>query len=295
MARIRSIKPELWTSEQVADCSTTARLLFIGLWNFADDSGVHPWNWKRVKMEIFPGDTFGEAEIEGWIAELLSVGLLIGYRVDTQWFIRVTGWHHQKIEKPNCRWPTEQQADEFADQSTTSRRPVDDRSTTSLPRIGEDRSGGEGRGEESISSTTSEDGRAEPTAPRSPKPIWTEAPVFPCAGNVPTWQPTIEQSEAWKSAYPAVDILAELRKAHAWLLSNNKKTAGGMPRFVHSWLSRATNATGPPRGGGYPSRDAAKAAATKSAFDTIRSLANGPDSGQSTGAGFLGVQPRSDT
>lgn len=34
MARIRTIKPEFWTSEQVMGCAPLARLLFIGLWNF---------------------------------------------------------------------------------------------------------------------------------------------------------------------------------------------------------------------------------------------------------------------
>lgn len=31
MARIRSIKPEFWVSEQIGECSTNARLTFIGL------------------------------------------------------------------------------------------------------------------------------------------------------------------------------------------------------------------------------------------------------------------------
>jgi len=42
MARIRTIKPEFWVSEQVGECSPNARLLFIGMWNFCDDRGVHP-------------------------------------------------------------------------------------------------------------------------------------------------------------------------------------------------------------------------------------------------------------
>ena len=48
MARIRSIKPQFWTSEQIADCSSNARLLFIGLWNFCDDCGVHPASPARL-------------------------------------------------------------------------------------------------------------------------------------------------------------------------------------------------------------------------------------------------------
>jgi len=34
MARIRTIKPEFWTAEQVMELSRDARLLFIGMWNF---------------------------------------------------------------------------------------------------------------------------------------------------------------------------------------------------------------------------------------------------------------------
>ena len=37
--RIRSIKPEFWTSEDVTDLTYFERLLFIGLWSYADDHG----------------------------------------------------------------------------------------------------------------------------------------------------------------------------------------------------------------------------------------------------------------
>lgn len=44
-----------------------------------------------------------------------------------------------------------------------------------------------------------------------------------------------------KELYPDVDIFAELRKMKGWLIGNNgrKKTARGMPRFMHNWLSKA--------------------------------------------------------
>lgn len=60
MARIRTIKPEFWTSEQVMNCSRDARLLFIGLWNFCDDYGRHPANSKQLKALIFPDDNLSE-------------------------------------------------------------------------------------------------------------------------------------------------------------------------------------------------------------------------------------------
>ncbi|MCS5946284.1 hypothetical protein LNP25_19480 [Klebsiella variicola subsp. variicola] len=53
MARIRTVKPEFWTDEKVVECSIPARLLFIGLFNFANDMGCLERSPKRLKMQIF--------------------------------------------------------------------------------------------------------------------------------------------------------------------------------------------------------------------------------------------------
>lgn len=100
MARIRSIKPDFWTSEQVMECSTNARLLFIGLWNFCDDSGRHPVAPKKIKALIFPADDFTVDEVSRMLDELSANGLIQLYSVDNKEFFQVTGWHHQKIDRP---------------------------------------------------------------------------------------------------------------------------------------------------------------------------------------------------
>lgn len=106
MARIRTIKPEFCTSEQVAECSPTARLLFILMWPFCDDNGVHPDKAKRIKMQCFPADPFTDAEIKALIGELLAAGLLARFEAEGASFLHVTGWHkHQKIDKPSARFP----------------------------------------------------------------------------------------------------------------------------------------------------------------------------------------------
>lgn len=121
MARIRTIKPEFWSSEQVVEMSPIARLLFIGLWNFCDDGGNHPASARTLKMEVFPGDDFTAEQIGLWIEEMKNAGLIVEYQADNRTYWHVTGWHHQKIEKPNYKHP----APEFADRSATSRRPAD--------------------------------------------------------------------------------------------------------------------------------------------------------------------------
>ena len=105
MARIRTIKPEFWTSEQVVECSPIARLLFVGMWNFCDDGGNHPASAKTIKMQIFPGDDIAASQIESYISELLSSGLLSEYTAEGRKYWHVTGWKHQKIDKPSYKHP----------------------------------------------------------------------------------------------------------------------------------------------------------------------------------------------
>lgn len=100
MARIRTIKPEFWTSAQVLECSTNARLLFIGLWNFADDAGRHPDSAKQVKAEVFPADDLTLADVQALLDELAEIGLIRRYTAENTGYFLITGWKHQRIDKP---------------------------------------------------------------------------------------------------------------------------------------------------------------------------------------------------
>lgn len=108
MSRIRTIKPEFWTSEQIVECSPTARLLFIGFWNFADDNGVLPASAKHIKMLVYPGDDFTVAQVQDFIDELLYQRLLAAFTgEDGRAYWYVTGWKkHQKIDKPSNKYPS---------------------------------------------------------------------------------------------------------------------------------------------------------------------------------------------
>lgn len=106
MARIRSIKPEFWTSEQVMESSPLARLLFLGIWNFCDDSGVHPLKPVSLKALIFPGDDIDSTTIRRLLDELSKNGLVVLYAVGEKEYLQVTGWHHQRIDKPTFKFPT---------------------------------------------------------------------------------------------------------------------------------------------------------------------------------------------
>ncbi len=102
MARIRTIKPDFWANEKVLSCSRGSRLLFIGMWNFADDTGRLRDSAKSIKAQIFPGDDDVNSEIvRGMIDELSGNGLLMKYEVDGQGYLQITGWDHQRIDKPH--------------------------------------------------------------------------------------------------------------------------------------------------------------------------------------------------
>jgi len=99
MARIRTIKPDFWTDEKVTECSVRARLLFIGIWNFADDNGNLQRSAKKVKMQVFPADSI---DCEPLIQELIEHGMLIEYSVNGEFFLHIKGFKkHQVINRPS--------------------------------------------------------------------------------------------------------------------------------------------------------------------------------------------------
>ena len=125
MARIRTIKPEFWTSEQVTECSMNARLLFIGIWNFCDDAGRMNASPKQIKALVLPADDISSESVRGMLDELEKNGLLIRYIVDGKEFLQVTGWKHQKIDRPQPpKYPGPEK--EAADHSSNDRRTFDD-------------------------------------------------------------------------------------------------------------------------------------------------------------------------
>lgn len=142
MARIRTVKPEIWTSEQFVECSPNARLLFIGMFNFCDDGGIHPASIKRLKMEIYPGDDYSQEQMAEWIKELINNGLIALFSHENKEYWAVTGWKHQKIDRPTYRYPQLKNREPLAETSPSSQRDNSER----LPPEG---NGGESNGGES--------------------------------------------------------------------------------------------------------------------------------------------------
>lgn len=99
MSRIRTIKPDFWTDEKVVQLPYEARLLFIGLWNFADDEGRLADEPGRIKLEVFPNDTL---DVEAALDMLVACDLLERYRrPDGSSVLVIAGFtKHQKVSHP---------------------------------------------------------------------------------------------------------------------------------------------------------------------------------------------------
>lgn len=102
MARIRTVKPKFFDDLKIGKLSRDARLLYIGLWVFADDSGVVIGNSVWLKSKIYPYDQIQIQQFEKWIKELEINGFIYLFSyMDEEFIYLPTFSRHQVINKPN--------------------------------------------------------------------------------------------------------------------------------------------------------------------------------------------------
>lgn len=133
MPRIRTIKPEFWSSPDTAEASPVARLTFIAMWNWADDYGRGTLNLKELEGFIFPNDDVAElvqgtsdtkqgssAHFRDTVKEVVTVFGLNVYEVDRRTYYEIPSWDgHQRTERKakKCN-PTPDQGKYVTDQWT---------------------------------------------------------------------------------------------------------------------------------------------------------------------------------
>mgnify|MGYP001616291733 CR=1 FL=1 len=60
--RIRQVKPAFWTDKVMAGLPKSARLMYIGLWMLADDTGWIEWDLEQAGAELFPFESVKRRE-----------------------------------------------------------------------------------------------------------------------------------------------------------------------------------------------------------------------------------------
>jgi len=95
MARIRTIKPEFFTSADICGLTPLARLLYIALWCEADREGRFVWNPRTFKIRYLPEDRCDIGEL---CQTLVDAGLVILYTIDGEQFAVIpTFATHQQV------------------------------------------------------------------------------------------------------------------------------------------------------------------------------------------------------
>lgn len=100
MARIRSIKPETWTSSDFIRLSNVGRLLFIGLISNADDYGRLHANPEHLAHLICAQGTELD-EVKQQLRQMAKQGMIVSYRDAGKPSIAIANWAaHQRVDHP---------------------------------------------------------------------------------------------------------------------------------------------------------------------------------------------------
>lgn len=145
MARIRTVKPDFWSSPKTAKISRDARLLFLGLLNESDDEGRQVGSVKRISGAVFPNDTdITDRMVDEWLTELARVELICRYEVDGVAYVLIPGFNdHQKVSHPSpSRLPAPPSGNPPEDLPKNSGEPPE----TFRPDLGKGNGSGKGKG-----------------------------------------------------------------------------------------------------------------------------------------------------
>lgn len=184
MARIRSIKPEFWASESLGRLrgpeGRQARLLFIALWNHAEDHGVCRAAPALLRSVAFPYDEdVTAADVSRWLGMLDEGGFVLRYERNGSSYLWICSFdEHQRIDRKSKTTLPEPSHDDMmrhASPRSTSDRPASETVTPSAStrRALDEHSlqegkGREGRGEEGISASQGPASAVQPPSGERP-------------------------------------------------------------------------------------------------------------------------------
>lgn len=205
----RIVRAGILTSDAVNKLSAGAEVFYRRLMNVADDHGRYDGRTEILRAVLFPLrlERVSSSDIGKWILETGEAGLVRQYHVEQKPYLEIVKFG-QKI-RSKSKWP-----DPPAIADTCQQMPADVPVVVVV---------GECVGEDSV-----EPSKGSPPVIALPLADGTEFEI--AEGMV----------GEWKSAFPAVDVLQELREMRAWCLANpaQRKTRRGASAFVVRWLSK---------------------------------------------------------
>ena len=205
MSRIRTIKPEFFTSEDIVSLTPLSRLFYVSLWCEADREGRLSWNTRTLKLRYFPAD---DCDIDTMAQELIAAKLIELYEVDGRLYAQIPSFaKHQVINNREA-------------QSTIPAR-VKDASTRVQGEGRKEGKGKEGKGREHASSSDDLFFKFYEAYPRK---VGKE-----------------EARKAFEKRKPSQELLQTMLKALEWQKEQDswKKDDGKFIPHPASWLNAA--------------------------------------------------------
>ena len=230
MARIRTVKPELFLHESLFDAEVETglplRLAFIGLFCQCDREGRFRWEPRRLKAQILP---YEETDFSRVLDALKTRGFVRKYKHDGREYGDIPSWNkHQSVNnrERKSEMPKFVASDELETTSTRQRR--DNDACQSFPSGTRNKEGNKEGNKVLLASSDDDDANTG---------------IFMVLNGGKRWTVSQADLDRWKERFPALDVEAELRSAQAWTEDNaaKRKTASGVKGFISRWLARAQN------------------------------------------------------
>lgn len=206
----RIIKESICTSDTLDQLTWFEEVFWHRLVVNCDDYGRFDARPAILKSRLFPlksGVT--DKNVTDALHKLSTVGLATLYECDGRPYLQLVTWaKHQRIRAKKSKYPGPDNAccQLTADDGKCPRNPI----------------------------------QSNPN-PIECAPELSGPPVIQLPLNDKSEYPIQQgQAEEWRTLYPAVDVMQELRKMRGWLEANpaKRKTPRGILRFVNSWLAR---------------------------------------------------------
>lgn len=215
MARIRTIKPEFFLDERIAErLSVTERLLWIGLWCLADREGRMEDRPKFIKSQVFP---YESVNVDASLQKLHECGYITRYESGKK-YIEIKNF--LKYQRPYHKEPP---------------------STIPLPVIAANTSGHDRK--ENAGLLSMDYGRMDYGSE-----LKTKSKISLSAEGI--FENISDQKiEVWKKAYPAIDVKTEIGAAGSWALANPANRKSNWERFLVNWLKRSQDRARPQTAG----------------------------------------------
>lgn len=221
----RILKESICTSDSIDSLSWFEEALFYRLIVNCDDYGRFDGRPAIIKNRLFPlKENLTAKTVAGAIEKLASAGLVTLYVFEGKPYLYLPTWnHHQVVRAKSSKYPA---PEDGIERMKSSEIKCNQMQANAPVFVFENR--------ESIIDNRESNVSAEPEAASTP-------PVCQIMLNDKSLYPVFQSDvDKWAGLYPAVDILAELRKMAGWCDANpsKRKTKGGIQRFINGWLAK---------------------------------------------------------